>query len=222
MTEQMDIIANDTVFKYAAALVIKEGKVSTSFIQRKLAIGYNKAAAIVERMESLGLVSPPDHVGKRLVVTAEQLEAVLLALPSSIAIGDLDAVLSARRAAENPDDALQDALFPPTEQHRQAAESVIRKGRAKMRKDPDFEQQNETAYNSATAELRQFVEQYEQLEAEKKDVLEQMKEVMSGAKGRGYDTKVLKKLIALRKRDKDEIAEEDAILEMYKAALGMS
>ena len=44
---------------------------------------------------------------------------------------------------------------------------------------------------------------------------------MAEAKARGYDTKVMRKVIALRKRDKDDIAEEEAVLEMYKAALGM-
>ena len=44
---------------------------------------------------------------------------------------------------------------------------------------------------------------------------------MAEAKARGYNTKVMRKVIALRKRDKDDIAEEEAILEMYKAALGM-
>jgi uncharacterized protein (UPF0335 family) len=44
---------------------------------------------------------------------------------------------------------------------------------------------------------------------------------MAEAKGRGYDTKVMRKLITMRKRDKDDIAEEEAILEMYKDALGM-
>ena len=73
----------------------------------------------------------------------------------------------------------------------------------------------------AADELRQFIEQYEHLEAEKKDIAEQQKEVMAEAKARGYDTKVIRKVIALRKRDKDDIAEEEAILEMYKAALGM-
>ena len=73
----------------------------------------------------------------------------------------------------------------------------------------------------AAGELKQFIEQYEQLEAEKKDVTEQQKEIMSEAKARGYDTKVMKKVIALRKRDRDDIAEEEAILDMYKAALGM-
>lgn len=80
---------------------------------------------------------------------------------------------------------------------------------------------DDTTYGIAAGELRQFIEQFEQLEAEKKDVTEQQKELMAEAKARGYDTKVMKKVIALRKRDKDDIAEEEAILDMYKAALGM-
>jgi len=78
------------------------------------------------------------------------------------------------------------------------------------------------AYNVTADELRQFIERFEQLESEKKDVTEQQKELMAEAKGRGYDTKVIKKVIALRKRKPDEIAEEEAVLDMYKAALGMS
>ncbi len=74
----------------------------------------------------------------------------------------------------------------------------------------------------AADELRQFIERYEQLEAEKRDVVENQKELMAEAKGRGYDTKVMRKVIALRKRKPDDIAEEETILELYKAALGMS
>ena len=76
-------------------------------------------------------------------------------------------------------------------------------------------------YNVTGDALRQFIERYEQLEAEKKDVTEQQKELMAEAKGRGYDTKVMKKVVALRKRKPDDIAEEEAVLEMYKQALGM-
>ena len=76
-------------------------------------------------------------------------------------------------------------------------------------------------YSVTADELRQFIERFEQLESEKADVAEQQKELMAEAKGRGYDTKVMRKVIALRKRKPDEIAEEEAIMEMYKAALGM-
>ncbi|MFC2968726.1 DUF2312 domain-containing protein [Acidimangrovimonas pyrenivorans] len=81
---------------------------------------------------------------------------------------------------------------------------------------------SDAQYNVTAEELRQFIEQYEHLEAEKKDITEQQKEVMAEAKGRGYDTKVMRKVIALRKRDADDVAEEEAVLEMYKSALGMS
>ncbi len=77
------------------------------------------------------------------------------------------------------------------------------------------------SYRVTADELRQFVERYERLELEKKDIADQQKEVMAEAKGRGYDTKAMRKLIALRKKSADEIAEEEAILDMYKEALGM-
>lgn len=78
------------------------------------------------------------------------------------------------------------------------------------------------AYGLAADELRQFVERFEQLEAEKKDAADGQKEVMQEAKARGYDTKVLRKVIARRKRKADEIAEEEAVLAMYLDALGMA
>ncbi|WP_147110994.1 DUF2312 domain-containing protein [Tateyamaria sp. syn59] len=81
---------------------------------------------------------------------------------------------------------------------------------------------NAESYRVTADELRQFIERFERLEAEKKDIAEQQKEVMAEAKARGYDTKVMRKVIALRKRDSDDIAEEEAVLELYKEALGMS
>jgi uncharacterized protein (UPF0335 family) len=71
-------------------------------------------------------------------------------------------------------------------------------------------------------ELRQFIERIERLDAEKKDIADQQKEVMAEAKGRGYDTTVIRKVIALRKREPDAVAEEEAVLEMYKEAMGMA
>lgn len=83
------------------------------------------------------------------------------------------------------------------------------------------ESAQDATYRVTADELRQFIERFERLEAEKKDIAEQQKEVMAEAKSRGYDTKVLRKVIALRKRDADDIAEEEAVLELYKEALGM-
>ena len=90
--------------------------------------------------------------------------------------------------------------------------------------DAVLEEQSGTpdSYKVTAGELRQFVERIERLDQEKKDIAEQQKEVMAEAKARGYDTKVMRKLIALRKRDPDDISEEEAVLELYKEALGMS
>ena len=71
-------------------------------------------------------------------------------------------------------------------------------------------------------ELRQFVERIEQLDAEKRDLAETRKEVMAEAKGRGYDTKVIRALVTLRRQKPDQVAEFEAVLEMYKAAMGMA
>ena len=80
---------------------------------------------------------------------------------------------------------------------------------------------SDATYNVAADELRQFIERFERLEAEKKDIADQQKEVMAEAKARGYDTKVMRKVIALRKRDRDDVAEEEAVLALYREALGM-
>lgn len=70
-------------------------------------------------------------------------------------------------------------------------------------------------------EIRQFVERCERLDAEKQEAADAMKDVMAEAKGRGYDTKALKALIALRKRDPQDVAEAEAILELYREAMGV-
>ena len=86
-----------------------------------------------------------------------------------------------------------------------------------------MDQQGQTdSYRVTADELRQFVERIERLEMEKKDISDQIKEVKAEARGRGYDVRVLAKLISLRKRDRDDVAEEEAVLELYKEALCMA
>ena len=69
------------------------------------------------------------------------------------------------------------------------------------------------------SELRAFIERFERMAAEKQDIADDQKEIMAEAKGRGYDTKVLRQVIARRKRDRDDLAEEQAILELYETAM---
>jgi len=104
------------------------------------------------------------------------------------------------------------------------ATEALRKAQGKppMKPDPTFDAAADNSYRVTADELRQFIERLERLDAEKKDIADQQKEVMVEAKGRGYDTKIIRKVIALRKREPDDIAEEEAVLEMYRSALGMT
>lgn len=76
-------------------------------------------------------------------------------------------------------------------------------------------------YRVTADELRAFVERYERLDAEKRDIAEAQKEVMAEAKGRGYDTAALRKLVALRKKDPSQAAEEEVVFDFYREALKM-
>ena len=73
----------------------------------------------------------------------------------------------------------------------------------------------------AAGQLKAFIESIERLEEEKAGIAGDIKDVYSEAKGNGFDTKVLRKIVSLRKRDYAERQEEDAILDMYMQALGM-
>lgn len=69
-------------------------------------------------------------------------------------------------------------------------------------------------------QLKSIVERIERLEEEKKTIADDIKEVYAEAKGTGYDVKVLRQVVALRKRDLDERRESEAILDLYMQAVG--
>lgn len=72
------------------------------------------------------------------------------------------------------------------------------------------------------AELRAFIERIERLRAEQADIKDQEKEVFAEAKARGYMTRPIRTIIKERAMRPDDLAEQQAVLEIYKAALGMS
>lgn len=74
----------------------------------------------------------------------------------------------------------------------------------------------------AAEELKAFLERIERLEEEKSAISGDIKEVYSELKGRGFDAPAVRKLVQLRKKAPDEVAEEEAILELYKQAIGMT
>ncbi|HEV3045238.1 MAG TPA: DUF2312 domain-containing protein [Roseiarcus sp.] len=69
--------------------------------------------------------------------------------------------------------------------------------------------------------LRSFVERVEKLEEEKKALADDIKDVYAEAKGTGFDVKILRKIVSIRRRDNDKRREEEEILDLYLAALGM-
>lgn len=74
----------------------------------------------------------------------------------------------------------------------------------------------------AQDQLRSFVERIERLEEEKKTIGDDIKDVYAEAKGNGFDTKVLRRVISLRKQDQNERQEQESILDLYLQALGMA
>jgi uncharacterized protein (UPF0335 family) len=73
----------------------------------------------------------------------------------------------------------------------------------------------------AQDQLRAFIERIERMEEEKQAIADDIKEIYAEAKGNGFDTKVLRQVIRIRKMDASERMEQEAILELYMAALGM-
>ena len=69
--------------------------------------------------------------------------------------------------------------------------------------------------------LKSFIERIERLEEEKKALANDIKEVYAEAKGNGFDTKIMRQVIRLRRMDKDDLDEQDALIDIYKRALGM-
>lgn len=80
----------------------------------------------------------------------------------------------------------------------------------------------ETSQTVAAGQLRAFIERIERLMEEAKTISDDIKEVFAEAKGTGFDTKAMRSIIRLRKKDQAERSEEETILDLYKAALGMA
>ena len=73
----------------------------------------------------------------------------------------------------------------------------------------------------AGEQLRSFIERIERLEEERKTLAEDIKEVFAEAKGNGFDTKIIREIIKIRRMDEDDLDEQETLLDIYKRALGM-
>lgn len=75
--------------------------------------------------------------------------------------------------------------------------------------------------NETNGQLRSIIERIERMNEEAKTIAEDIKEIYSEAKGNGFDPKILRKVIAIRKRDQRDLFEEQSVLDTYLASLGM-
>jgi uncharacterized protein (UPF0335 family) len=73
----------------------------------------------------------------------------------------------------------------------------------------------------AADRLKSFIERIERLEEEKKALADDIKEVIAEAKGTGFDVKIMRQVIRLRRMDKDDLSEQETLLDLYRRALGM-
>jgi uncharacterized protein (UPF0335 family) len=80
---------------------------------------------------------------------------------------------------------------------------------------------SESSQTVAAGQLRAFIERIERLEEEKKTIADDIKEVYAEMKGTGFDTKAVRTIVRLRKKDQAERQEEEAMIDLYKSALGM-
>jgi uncharacterized protein (UPF0335 family) len=79
-----------------------------------------------------------------------------------------------------------------------------------------------TSGTASSRQLKSFIERIERLEEEKKAIADDVRDVFAEAKGQGFDTKVMRQVIKLRKKEPSERQEEEALLDLYLHALGMA
>ena len=184
MTDTKTEERDDELYADAVKLVQEHGKASTSFIQRHLQIGYNRAAQIMESMEKDGIVTSANAVGKRGVIGF-----------------DTEATTSAIEAEEN------------RVQTEKAKEPKMNMG--------DNHDDTSDVGGVAGKRLKSFLDRVERLEEEKKGLADDIKMVYAEAKGVGFDTKTMRKILKLRKMEVEKRREEEELLDLYKAAIGL-
>lgn len=186
-----NIAIEDSLYNNAVFLVKREGKASTSFIQRHLQIGYNRAARIMEQMEKEGVVSNIDNLGKRAVIGFEQKE--------DFNEGEI------MSKAEN---------LEQKEQARVDAEKA-------QKPELPLEDNSTDIGGVAGKRLKSFLDRVERMEEEKKGIADDIKHIYAEAKAVGFDVKTMRKVLKLRKMETEKRREEEELMDLYCAAIGL-
>lgn len=197
---------DDELYTEAMILVIIAQKASTSYVQRFLQVGYNRAATIIERLEKEGIVSAANTVGKREVLkTREHLEKSATVVAK---------IMEISKATGIDPDKISAAAFAAVEKNKERPASVGHNSAG--------EKDTATDTGGVSGQrLKAFIERIERLEEEKKGLGDDVKDIYAEAKAVGYDTKTIRKVIRLRKMDPEKRQEEESLLELYAAAIGL-
>ena len=190
----------DGLYAQAVALVIETRNGSTAHLQRRLQIGFNHAADLMERMESEGVVGPRNHAGKREVLTA----------PGGIST--ITITTAAGSVTATPE-TIKEAMS-------QLGHNSGRAPRAPPRDTGGDASTIDVLNATAQTQLRAILERIERLEEDKAAVMADLKEVYAEAKGNGFDAKIIRKVVRIRKMDRAKRQEEDALIDLYLSAIG--
>lgn len=175
----------------------------TSFLQRRMGIGYNAAARLIERMEDEGVVSRANAVGKRTLLPARD-PSNPFAPTERPGWTNPPGKPEAKKGEMRMDDVTEDG----------DDEDRFGNGKPKNVQAPGS--------NVVTGEeLRSFFERIEQVRGDKKKLSAVESEIFAEMKSRGYDTKVARSILKIRSNPPDAQAEFDAVSELYLAAVGM-
>lgn len=184
--------SSDEELLQAARFIVASKKPSTSALQRHLGIGYNRAAAIMELLEKEGSVSAPDSGGVRKIT-----EKLARAYGITQRIDEI-----AKATGTTPN-------------------QVFEAAKAQIGHNSGHEPPAQDVGGVSGQRLKAFLDRVERLEEEKAGIAEDVKDIFAEAKAVGFDTKIMRKVLRLRKMDKEKRVEEEELLELYKSAIGM-
>ena len=204
-------LSQPTEYDRAVDYARKKPSITAKQMAKDLGIGAGVAKGFIAKMVTAKIVAPPNDLGRSLVIAAPRdyaevesrsAEIVNLVVEVSDATGvNPVALLNAARSGE-----LQDAV-DQLKAGREAEAALI--------------SSDNVITGAAQTRLRTIVERIERLEEDRQVITADMKEVYAEAKGEGFDVKILRKVVSIRKKDKVKRDEEDALLDLYMSAIGM-
>lgn len=253
---------SEALYRRAVYVVTNDRKAATSYVQRKLQIGYNSAASIIERMEQEGFIGPADHVGKREILvgpttdypdldaadtppfetdtpadqtSAPSPEPEAAPAPPPVYDGPLKRFTCSgcNASADGPVNGLPHGWYEQVSGKLGnlprctgcAKRHASRIATQSMSTEQILTAGSDGAHvdaitSAAQGQLKSFVERIERLIEDAQAIAHDIKDVKAECKGQGFDIAVLMMVIRDRAKDKQKLAEQQALYDLYLSAIG--